>query len=29
MVEVELACTRQTGGVAVQAWATFTREESS
>jgi acyl dehydratase len=29
MVEVELACARQTGGIAVQAWATFTREESS
>lgn len=23
MVEVELTCTRQTGGVAIQAWATF------
>jgi acyl dehydratase len=23
LVDVELACTRQTGGVAVQAWATF------
>lgn len=29
MVEVELACTRQTGGIAVQAWATFTREEAA
>jgi acyl dehydratase len=24
-VDVELACTRQTGGVAVRAWATFVR----
>jgi acyl dehydratase len=29
MVDVELACTRQTGGVAVQVWATFVREESA
>jgi acyl dehydratase len=26
MVDVELACTRQDGGVAVQVWATFVRE---
>jgi acyl dehydratase len=25
MVEIELACTRQTGGVAISAWATFSR----
>lgn len=26
MVDVELTCTRQTGDVAVQAWATFVQE---
>jgi acyl dehydratase len=26
LVEVELTCRRQTGGVAVRAWATFVRE---
>jgi acyl dehydratase len=26
LADVELACTRQTGEVAVRAWATFTRE---
>jgi acyl dehydratase len=25
-VDVELACTRQTGGIAVKAWATFVRD---
>jgi hypothetical protein len=25
LVDIELACTRQTGEVAVQAWATFAR----
>jgi acyl dehydratase len=28
MVEIELACTRQTGGVAISAWATFSRAEA-
>jgi acyl dehydratase len=26
MVDIELGCTRQSGGVAVQAWATFIQE---
>lgn len=29
LIDVELACIRQGGGVAVQGWATFAREEGS
>jgi acyl dehydratase len=27
LVDVELRCSRQTGGVAVQVWATFARDQ--